>query len=174
MASIMGDQSLEPKVRLATRADLEAINRIYNYYVDHSTCTYAERHCTPEERLAWFEAHDPKHPVTVAEVEGNVVGWGSLSAYHERSAYRFTVEDSIYIRHEYLHRGIGSTILKDLIDRARTIGHHVIIAGMDAEQSASLALHEKFGFAPAGHLRQVGFKFGRWLDVYYKQLFLTQ
>jgi phosphinothricin acetyltransferase len=80
------------------------------------------------------------------------------------------VENSIYLDHRFLGRGIGSAVLEDLIDRAKSLGHHTIVAGADAEQAASLALHTKFGFVQVAHFKQVGFKFGRWLDVIYMQL----
>ena len=111
-------------------------------------------------------------PVTVAEVDGEVVGWGSLSPYHPRSAYRRTVENSVYVRHDRHRQGIGAALLADLIDRAAALGHHAIIAGIDSEQTPSVAIHRRFGFEHVGHLRQVGFKFGRWLDVIYMQRML--
>jgi L-amino acid N-acyltransferase YncA len=160
------------KVRPATEADLSSVNSIYNHFVLHSTCTYQEEPETTEERLRWFARHDEAHPVLVAELEGRVVGWGSLSAYHARSAYRRTVEDSVYVHHDYHQRGIGSALLSELIARGRSLGHRAIIAGIDSEQAASLALHERFAFLRAGHLREVGFKFGRWLDVIYMELLL--
>jgi L-amino acid N-acyltransferase YncA len=101
-----------------------------------------------------------------------VVGWGSLSAYHPRSAYRRTVENSIYVHHEFHRRGIGTHLMDNLIQQTSLRGHHAIIAGIDGEQSASVALHAKFAFVQVGHLRQVGFKFGRWLDVIYMELLL--
>jgi L-amino acid N-acyltransferase len=156
-------------IRPATAADLDAINAIYNHYVHHSTCTYQEEPSTAEERAHWFAAHRPEHPVTVAEVDGEVVGWGSLSRYHARSAYRRTVENSVYVRHDSHRRGIGGALLADLIDRAAALGHHAIIAGIDSEQIPSVALHARFGFVHVGHLREVGFKFGRWLGVIYME-----
>jgi L-amino acid N-acyltransferase len=159
-------------IRLANSADLAAINEIYNYYVLNSTCTYQETLEPMEGRRGWFEKHGDRHPITVAEIDGRIVGWGSLSAYHARSAYRNTVENSVYVHHEFHRRGVGGAILGDLIARAKSIGHHAIIAGIDAEQGASVALHRKFGFEHVGHLKQVGFKFGRWLDVIYMELLL--
>jgi L-amino acid N-acyltransferase YncA len=159
-------------IRVAREDDLPAINDIYNYYVLNSTCTYQEEPEEIESRREWFARHGAKHPVTVAEVDGRVAGWGALSAFHARSAYRFTVENSVYVHHEFHRRGIGGAILKDLIERARTIGHHAIIAGIDADQPASVALHTKFGFQKVGDLKQVGFKFGRWLGVIYMELLL--
>jgi len=161
-------------IRTATESDLGAINAIYNYYVRQSTCTYQEEPDSLEERREWFRRHDDQHPVIVAEAEGQVAGWGSLSAYHLRSAYRRTVENSVYVRHEHHRRGIGSRLLQELIVRARDERHHAIIAGIDAEQAASVALHAKFGFEKVGHFKQVGFKFNRWLDVIYMELLLSR
>ena len=112
------------------------------------------------------------HPIIVAESKKHIVGWGSLSAYHARSAYRRTVENSVYVHHECHRRGIGSVLLKELITRARNLRHHVIIAAIDAEQPASVALHDKFGFQKVGHMKHLGFKFNRWLDVIYMELLL--
>jgi L-amino acid N-acyltransferase len=163
---------LSASIRLATQGDLAAINDIYNHYVFHSTCTYQEQPEPIESRRKWFAEHDEKHPITVAILDGQIVGWGSLSAFKDRSAYRNTGENSVYIHHEFHRRGIGTAVLQDLINRARAIGHHTIIAGIDGEQTASVALHSRFGFVTVSHLREVGFKFGRWLDVIYMQLML--
>jgi len=160
------------KIRIATADDLVAINDIYNHYVSHSTCTYQEAAEPMESRRQWFDKHGQGHPVTVAEIDGKVVGWGSLSPYHARSAYRFTVENSVYVHHEFHRRGIGAAILRDLIERARANGHRAIIAGIDGEQLASVGIHEKFGFEKVGHLKRIGFKFGRWLDVIYMELLI--
>lgn len=159
-------------LRTATEADLAAINDIYNHYVLHSTCTYQEEPEPLEGRQQWFRHHGKQHPIIVAVADGKVVGWGSLSAYHERSAYRRTVENSVYVHHEQHRRGIGALLLRELIQRARQLGHHAIIAGIDAEQTASVAIHTKFGFQKVGHLKQIGYKFNRWLDVIYMELIL--
>lgn len=167
----MSDDSLS--IRPATEADLVAINDIYNWYVPRSVCTYQEEDETIESRQRWFAEKQNKHfPVTVAELDGRIVGWASLGTYRERSAYRFTVENSVYVRHDLHGRGIGKALLADSIERARAAGFKTIIAGIDAEQTASIALHRRFGFVDAGLQRQVGFKFGRWLDVLFLQLML--
>ena len=160
------------EIRCATLEDLRAINGIYNHCVLNSTCTYQEEPETLHQRHAWFTAHGPAHPVTVAILAGHVVGWGSLSPYHERAAYRYTVENSVYVAHTHHNRGIGRLLLRDLIDRAKAIGHHSIIAAIDGEQPLSIALHAKLGFLEVGLMRELGFKFGRWLDVHYLQLML--
>jgi L-amino acid N-acyltransferase len=165
-------ESASVVVRPAKEQDLEAINEVYNYYVPRSTCTYQEEPEPIEGRRRWFAHHGPEHPVVVAELGGRIVGWGCLSSYHQRSAYRRTVENSVYVHHEHHRQGIGALILGDLVARARTLGHRTIIAGIDAEQAASVALHARHGFEQVGLLRQVGFKFGRWLDVVYMELLL--
>lgn len=161
-----------PNIRLAGREDLAAINEIYNHYVLHSTCTYQIEPEPMAGRVEWFEAHDRLHPITVAELDGQVVGWGSLSAFHRRVAYRHTLENSVYVRHDLHHRGLGQALLVDLIDRAKALGHHSIIALISADQIPSIKLHEKLGFSQVAYLKEVGFKFERWLDVVYHQMLL--
>lgn len=160
------------QIRLARESDLAAINAIYNNYVLHSTCTYQVTLETDEARRAWFEAHGEKHPVTVAERDGEVVGWGSLNRYHPREAYARTVENSLYVRQDHQRRGIGRALLADQIERARQLGHHTILALISAEQTASIALHEAAHFQKAAHLRELGWKQGQWLDVVFMQLLL--
>jgi phosphinothricin acetyltransferase len=159
-------------IRSAEEADLSAINAIYNHYVLNATCTYQFTPDTDEARLEWFRRHGEKHPVTVAEIGREVVGWGSLNVFNAREAYSRTVENSVYVHHQWQRRGIGRALLGDLILRARELGHRTIIAGISAEQTASVALHEAHGFTQAGHLKEVGYKFGQWLDVLTYQLLL--
>jgi phosphinothricin acetyltransferase len=159
---------MSPIIRPATRGDLPAINDIYNHYVLHSTCTYQEEPSTMPEREGWFDAHGREHPVTVLELDGQVAGWGSLSRFHARSAYRFSAENSVYVHHDLHRRGIGAALLQDLLRRATELQLHTIIAGIDTEQAPSIALHRKFGFIEVARLKE----FGRWLDVIYMQKLL--
>ena len=161
-------------IRLATADDLEAIRAIYNHYVTHSTCTYQIEHETADERLAWFRGRDlARHPVTVAESEGRVIGWAALSRWNTRCAYAGTAEASVYIHHEHHRRGLGKALLLDLIERAKAAGLHTVIGGASSDQHASLALQAALGFEPVGTFREVGYKFGRRLDVTYMQLMLS-
>src|SRR5207249_3029603 len=160
------------KIRDARAADLDAINRIYNHFVLYSACTYQETPSSSKDRAEWLAAHDADHPITVAERDGEVIGWGSLSKFHPRSAYKNTIENSVYVRHDQHRQGIGFALLADLIERAKAIGHHTIMALIDFEQRGSIALHEKLGFIEVGRLREVGFKLGRWRDVVYLQRIL--
>jgi L-amino acid N-acyltransferase len=167
-----GDSGLTIDLRPAAESDLNAINDIYNYYVLNSTCTYQERPETLSDRRRWFRDHDGRYPVIVAENHGQVVGWGSISPYHQRSAYRFAVENSVYVHHSWHRRGIGSLLLQDLIRRSRILGYRAIIAAIDGEQTQSIRLHAKFDFLYAGRLQGIGCKFGRWLGVVYMELLL--
>ena len=160
-------------LRLATEADLSAIREIYNHYVLTSTCTYQVEPDTEEERLAWYRGRTEKHPVTIAELSGEIVGWGSLSPHKARAGYARTVEASVYVRDGLQRRGIGRALLLDLIDRARALGHHVLIGGACTQHPGSIALQLSVGFERVGRFREVGFKFGRWLDVEYLQLILS-
>jgi L-amino acid N-acyltransferase len=159
-------------VRPATVADLSEVDAIYDHYVASSTATFQTVPGTAAERLAWFEAHDAAHPVTVAVDGEEVVGWGALSPYNPRQAYGRTVEDSIYVRHDRHRHGAGRALLADLLDRAGALGHHTVIAVISADSEASVALHRAFGFVERGRLAELGYKLGRWVDVVYLQRML--
>jgi phosphinothricin acetyltransferase len=163
-------------IREATGVDLAAIDDIYNHYVTSSTSTFQVDPTTPEERRAWFADHGPDHPVVVLEDDGRsvggprvaggrILGWASLNPYNPREAYGRTVELSVYVREGHQRRGIGRALVSELLDRARASRHHVVLAQVAADQSASLGLHRSLGFREVGRLTEVGFKFGRWLDV---------
>lgn len=161
-----------PTIRLAERSDCEAIRAIYNLYVATSTCTFQVEPETAAERAEWFEGRTAAHPVTVAEAAGEVVAWAALSPWKGRCAYQHSVEVSVYVRPDWHRRGVGRSLLGDLIARARTSGHHTVLAGVCTEHEGSVALHRALGFEPVACFREVGSKFGRWLDVTYLQLML--
>jgi L-amino acid N-acyltransferase YncA len=159
------------ELREATPADVAAINAIYNHYVRTSTCTYDLDDRSDNDATRWLEAHrDPRHPATVAVQDGEVIAWASLSPFRPRPAYRFTVEDTVYVRHDRHARGVGRALLADLVARARAAGHHSIVAAISAEQDRSVRLHEAAGFTRVALLPEVGHKFDRWLDLTMLQL----
>lgn len=161
------------KIRPATRGDVPAILEIYNDAVATTTASYDYDPRPLEHRLQWFDDHERIGlPIFVAEENGKIVGWSSLSRYHDRAGFQFTSENSIYIAAPARGRGIGKLLLAPLIDSAREIGLRAIIAAIDAENAASVRLHAGFGFVEVGRFPQVGFKFGRWLDVVYMELLL--
>jgi L-amino acid N-acyltransferase len=164
--------NIELKIRKAEINDLIAINDIYNYYVASSTCTYQTNLETMEERNAWFNEHDKDYPIIVAENNEIVIGWASISRFKKREAYKPTIESSIYVRHDRLFKGIGAILLREIIKIAKEIGYHSIIAGISDDQEVSILLHEKHGFTKVAHLKEVGYKFNKRLDVVYYQLLL--
>ena len=157
-------------VRPATREDLPAIADIYNDAVINTTASYDYEPRPMEQRVAWFEAHEKERLLVFVAVENSsVLGWSSLSHYHARIGYRFTVENSVYVSAAQRGRGIGTLLIPPLIESAQTLGLRAIIAAIDAENAVSIRLHARFGFVTVGHFKEVGFKFGRWLDVIYME-----
>jgi L-amino acid N-acyltransferase len=159
-------------IRTATPADLPAILDIYNHAVLHSTATAEYTPHTLDMRREWYQEHvRDSMPILVSEDDqAGVVGWSSLSKFHPRYGYRFTVEDSVYIAERWRGRGLGRQLVAPLIDAARERGLHVILANIDSENEASLRLHERLGFVKTGHLHDVIYKFDRWLSTELLQL----
>ncbi len=161
-------------VRPATIADAGAIVEIYNREVAETTATFDLVPRTLQEQEAWLAARSGAFAAIVAvdAATRRVVGFASLSPYKERAAYRTTVENSVYVHRDFGGRGIGTTLLGRLVEIARASGFHTIVARIEATGKASRALHATCGFELVGIERQVGRKFGRWLDVAVMQLLL--
>jgi phosphinothricin acetyltransferase len=159
-------------VRPALPEDVDAVVAITNHYIRHSLCIMKEQDKDVEERSEWLERYGDRYPLVVALSDWEVVGWGALTPHSERTAYRYTVHDAVYVREDRRGQGIGTTILRDLVSKAKELGYHSVIAVIGASQPASLALHRKFGFKDVAYLEQVGFKFGQWVDVVHLQLML--
>ncbi|MGH2625359.1 MAG: GNAT family N-acetyltransferase [Anaerolineales bacterium] len=159
--------------RHATIEDLATIQRIYDDAILTTTATWDEEPWTWERRLAWWEEHNnPLEPTLVAELEGVVAGFAYLTRYSAKSGWRFTREDTIYIDAARRGQGVGRVLLRALIDEARRIGIHLIVASITTENSASIQLHASLGFEAAGAFREAGYKFGRRLDTCFMQLVL--
>jgi L-amino acid N-acyltransferase len=154
------------KYRLASIDDSEAIRAIYNREVLHSTVTFDLVARTVEDQLAWMDEHSGAHPAVVAVDDyGRVGGFGSLSPYRPRPAYRTTVEDSVYVDPAFQSQGVGRGLLAELVRLAGSHGFHTVIARIVGGHEASIRLHAACGFEMVGVEREVGRKFGRWLDV---------
>ena len=154
------------KIRLAGADDAEAIREIYNREVLGSTVTFDLVARTVEDQLAWLDEHSGAHPAAVAvDDDGAVCGFGSLSPYRPRPAYRTTVEDSVYVHPDHQGRGVGRAILSELVALAATHGFHSVIGRIVGGHEASIGLHRACGFEQVGVEREVGRKFGKWLDV---------
>ena len=166
---------MPPPVRLAVEADAEAIRTIYNREVEGSTTTFDLVPRTLADQVAWLAAHDGAHPATVATgADGTVVGFGALSPWRDRPAYSTSVEDSVYVRDDQRGRGVGRVLLADLVERATAHGFHAVFARIVGGHEASIGLHASLGFEVAGVEREVGRKFGRWLDVVVVQRILSE
>jgi phosphinothricin acetyltransferase len=160
------------RVRPAGRADLPRILSIYNHEVLSSTATYDTQPRTEEEHGKWFAHHDSVHPVLVAESDREVCGWASLSPWSDRPAYDSSVEVSVYVAEEHRGKGVGKQLLQALIEAGRARGHHALLGRISSDNTVSIRLHEALGFSVVGVLKEVGFKFGRWLDVSIMELIL--
>lgn len=162
------------EVRAATVEDLPAILDIYNYAVLKTTATADQTPQTLEARQAWFDERTAQGmPVLVAVDGAEVLGWGALNRYHARVGYRFTVENSVYVAESAQGRGVGRALLAELVEAARRGGYHAIVAVLAGDNEASTKLHARFGFVEMGRLRELIYKFDRWIDVVYLQLLLT-
>ena len=160
-------------VRPVTAADAEAIARIYNYYVANTVITFEEEAVSvPDMAARIAETQSLSLPWLVAVVEGAIVGYAYARKWRPRSAYRYSVETTIYLEHGHEGRGIGRSLYAALLPLVRERGMHVAIGGVALPNDASIALHEKLGFERVATFRQVGFKHNRWVDVTYLQLIL--
>ena len=160
------------QTRLATMADADAIAEIYNREVTEGTATFDMVPRSPTAQAAWMRQHTGAYPCIVAvpgdgdaEPSGTVLGWACLSPYRTRPAYSTSVEDSVYVHRDHQGRGVGSLLLGNLTALADDHGFHAVFARIADAGSASVALHAKHGFEFVGVEREVGRKFGRWLDV---------
>jgi phosphinothricin acetyltransferase len=160
-------------VRHATGDDLPRILEIYNDVILHTTAVYDYEPHTLEMRQQWFELKKEQgFPVFVAAENGLVAGLSSIGPFRAWAAYKYSVENSVYVASEYRGRGIGKLLIPPLINSARELKLHTILAGIDASNKASLKLHEHFGFHEVAYFKEVGYKFNRWLDLKFLQLIL--
>lgn len=159
-------------IRMATRADAEAICAIYNHYVAHTIVTFEEQPVAPAEMQSRIAAVLEKLPWLVFEGDGAITGYAYASPWKTRSGYRFAAESSIYLAPAQTGRGAGTALYANLLENLRARNVHCVIGGAALPNPASVALHEKLGFTKVAHFRENGFKFGRWIDVGYWQRLL--
>jgi len=159
-------------IRRAELGDLAAITDIYNEAILTTTATFDTDPKTADQRLEWFRGHDDRHPIMVAVLGGQVVGWASVSKWSDRQAYDDTAETSFYVKSDFRGRGIGRQLKLAIIGEARRLGFHTLIARVAEGNDASLHLNESCGFVHIGTMREVGRKFGRFLDVHILQKIL--
>lgn len=158
-------------IRFATKEDCAAIAAIYNHAVINTAAIWNDKTVDTDNRIAWFEARQfGNFPVLVSEENGVVTGYASYGDWRNFDGFRHTVEHSVYIHPEYQGQGLGNVLLAALIEEAKLRGKHVMVAGIESQNHASLHLHAKHGFVTTGQMPQVGTKFGRWLDLTFMQL----
>jgi L-amino acid N-acyltransferase YncA len=163
---------MNKNIRKANDSDLARITDIYNWAVENTTASFDINSHTIEQRAEWFAEHDERHPLIVYEYEGKVVGYASLSEFRSKEAYKSTCEMSVYVDHEYHNRGIGKELIEEIIKLGKDNGFHVIISVISADNNISIKIHQKFGFVLCGDIKQVAYKFGRYLDCLFYQLFI--
>lgn len=154
------------KIRVADINDLEDITEIYNYAILKTNATFDTESKTVGEMRKWFEEHDERNTIIVAELDEEIVGWAALSKYDKKPAYSRTAEISLYVKQEFQGKGIGKQLIKRIIEEGKKAGLHAIVARITKGNKISVHLHKEFGFKKVGVLKDVGFKFGKYLDVY--------
>ncbi len=161
-------------VRDAREDDLPAILDIYNDVILNTTAVYSEKPHTLQMRKDWFnERIKNNFPVFIADASGIVAGFSSFGHFRVWPCYRYTVEVSVYVDTSYRGRGISKILLQSLIARAGEMNMHAVIAGISADNHISIKLHSSFGFKEVAHFTEVGYKFGRWLDLKFFELMLS-
>jgi L-amino acid N-acyltransferase len=161
------------EIRPAGTDDLQAMLAIYNHAIINTTAVYDYQPRTSDAQRQWFETKQAQRlPVLVAVDNATIIGFGSFGPFRPWPAYQFTVENSLYVDSAFRRKGAGTALLASLVTAAHTAGYHTMVAGIDATNKASLALHRKAGFEPVAHFREVGWKFERWLDLVFMERLL--
>ena len=158
-------------IRPAKRNDLKAIVRIYNQAIINTEATFDTKPKTVESQVEWFNEHSEKFPLMVAEgKDGRILGWASLSRWSDRCAYENTAESSVYVDQDHQGEGIGDILMSELYRLAKKNNIHVVIARISGQNETSIHLHQKYGFEHIGTMKEVGYKFNRYIDVHLMQL----
>lgn len=160
-------------IRDAVEDDLPELLAIYNDIILHTTAVYDYEPHTLEMRRQWFVTKRQQgFPVFVAEEKERILGFSSIGPFRAWAAYQYSVENSVYVAASARGRGVGKLLIPPLIGAAKKLQLHTIIAGIDATNEASIGLHLSFGFEEVAHFKEVGWKFGRWLDLKFLQLMI--
>lgn len=160
--------------REARQEDLPQLLEIYNHVIANTTAVYSYDPHTLEMRQAWFEERKKNNfPVFITESNGVISGFASYGSFRVWPAYRYTIENSVYVHHEHRGKGIAKILLQLLIDDAKAKKYHAMIAAIDSTNEVSIKLHQQFGFEEVAHFKQVGYKFDKWLDLKFLELLLA-
>lgn len=152
-------------IRKASKSDVPFITEVYNDTILNTTATFDTEIKTEADRLQWFKNHDHRHPVLIAEEEGIKKGWASLTMWSDRCAYEGTAEVSVYVHKDFRGKGIGKKLLEVLVAEGKKCGLHYLLARISEGNNSSIHIHQQQGFNIIGVMHEVGFKFGKFLDV---------
>lgn len=158
------------KIRKVCLVDADDIAAIYNYYVENTIITFEEVPVSVDEIASRIDNISSQYPYLVYEENGKVIGYAYATQWKSRSAYRYSAENTIYLHPDAKGKGIGSTLFRKFLEETRKTDLHVLIGGIALPNEASVALHEKFGFKKIAQFEEIGFKFGKWVDVGYWEL----
>lgn len=158
------------QIRRATYDDAAALAEIYNHYILNSTATCDTVSKNVEDRIVWLDQHSDKYPVLVCETDDHVIGYASMTRWSDRTAYDDTAEISIYLRPDFLNKGIGKKLFEAILLEGKKGGLHCVLSRITAGNDISIKMHEQFGFHMVGTMKEVGKKFGKLLDVHMMQL----
>lgn len=162
-------------VRPATEADLPGILEIYNDVILNTTAVYQYEPHTIAMRKEWFgKIRAEGFPVFVAVQKDEITGFSYIGTFRGPAAYRYTVENTVHVHPKYRGQGIAKLLMPPIIEAARQMDMHAMVAGIDASNAASIKLHQHFGFVEVAHFKEVGYKFGKWLDLVFMELLLAQ
>ena len=171
---IRGDDMSDIEIRDASDSDLARMREIYNEVLARSTAIFSDIARSAEDHSRWYaDRRSQGWPVIVACRGASVLGYATYGSFRTWPGYRHTVENSVYVSASARGQGVGTRLLSVLIERAKTQGLHAMIAGIDGDNTVSMELHAKAGFTKVGHLRQVGRKFDRWLDLAFYECLLS-
>ena len=159
-------------IREVQKGDAGAVAEIYNHFVENTVVTFEEEAVSVDEMAQRIETIGGEFPWLVFEEEGKILGFAYAKTWQVKSAYRFSLESTVYLAPGQAGKGIGTGLYEQLLPELKSRGVHVVIAGITLPNPHSIALHEKFGFTKAAHYKEVGRKFGEWIDVGYWQLLL--
>ena len=157
------------KIRYAHQKDIPAITEIYNEAICCTVATFDTHPKSLSEQKKWFKEHGPNNPILVAEKDTIIMGWAALSRWSTRCAYKKTAEVSVYVKKKFQGKNIGKNLLSAIVQEGKKVGLHTLIALITGGNTASIHLHESLGFFLVGVMKEVGYKFGRCLDVYLMQ-----
>lgn len=160
-------------IRNATKNDMQPMLDIYNEIIKNTTAVFQYEPHTLQQRAEWFaQKQKENYPVFIAEENNIVLGFSTFGQFRNWQAYKHSVENSVYVKADCRGKGIGKLLLQPLIDAAKQMQFHTIIAGIVADNEASIALHKQFGFVEIAHFKEVGYKFDKWLDLKFLQLMI--